>query len=164
MKVFLFLLLSSFNMYAHEYFFAFAEVEYNETSQKIEATLTVSTHDLEHAIEKELNLVKHLEKIEFGTKEFVALEGYLLKYFKIETDKKCKLKLIGLEESLQGITNFYFESEKIEIHDEITISFDLLMKQNKKQQNKVTFYHKNKNYTRPFLYSQRLQTIKLNKH
>lgn len=161
--VLVFILFSSIQSYAHEYFFAFAEVEYNSETQKIEATLTVSTHDLEHALKNANLTIGEIEDAKKGTPEFDIIEKYLLEHFKITSSKICHLKMIGYEVSLKGTTDFYFESEKTTIGDTITFSFDLLMQQYQKQQNKVTFYYQNKSYTRPFLYNQRVQIIKLNK-
>ena len=56
--------------------------------------------------------------------------------------------------------NFYLESEEILLNKEIKVLFDLLMDQNKTQQNKITFIHNNNSYTKEFFYSERLQSIK----
>ena len=163
MKAFciLIVLLFSFQTYAHEYYFAFAEVKYNDISQKLETTLTASTHDLELAMAQEKLKIGEIEKISLGSNESLILEDYLMKHFKITTSSQCHLTLIGFEVQLNGVTNFYFESGKVELKNDIVFSFDLLMKQHQNQQNKVTFYHRNKTYTSPFLYDNRIQTIKL---
>ena len=162
MRLFLIVFLVSFNMYAHDYFFAFAEVAYNETSKKIEATLTVSSHDLELAIQKEGYKIEDLAKIEKGSRDFETLEIYIRKHFQIKLDSNAKFDLLGFKISLNGTTDFYFESEVLAIKDRVVVVYDLLMNHFNKQQNKVTFYHKKKSYTRPFLNSKKLQIIQLN--
>ena len=162
MRLFLLVLLTSFNTYAHDYFFAFAEVEYNESSKKLETTLTVSTHDLEAAIKKEGIILKDFSDIEKGSKDFEILESYLLSHFEIKSNSSVNFKLLGFEISLKGVTEFYLESEPAIIENQVEVFYDLLMNQNKKQQNKITFYHKKETYTRPFLISEKTQTIKLN--
>ena len=46
--------------YGHEYYFSFAELGYNDMSEKFEATLSVSTHDLESAINSNSVLIKDI--------------------------------------------------------------------------------------------------------
>ena len=162
MRLFLLVLLTSFNTYAHDYFFAFAEVEYNESSKKLEATLTVSTHDLEVVIKKEGILLRDFSEIEKGSKDFEIIENYLLRHFKIKSISSVNFKLLGFKISLKGVTEFYLQSESVKIENQVEVLYDLLMNHNKKQQNKITFYHEKKTYTRPFLISEKTQTIKLN--
>lgn len=150
--------------YSHEYFFAFAEVEYNDISKKLEATLTASTHDVESAIRETKSTLKNIESINQGSSDFKILEDYLLEHFKVSSENESNLKLIGFEVLLSGVTNFFFESIEMNIEDTLHIEFDLLMQQHQEQQNKITFYYRNKTYTRPFLYDVRKQEIKLLKN
>lgn len=162
MRLFLLVLLTSFNVFAHDYYFAFAEVEYNENSKKLETTLTISTHDLEAAINKEGIVIGDISEIEKGSKHFQILEEYLLKHFQIKSKTTAKFNLLGFVISLKGVTEFYLESDVVEIQSQIVVFYDLLMNHNKNQQNKITFYYKRESYTRPFLFSNRTQTIKFN--
>ena len=148
--------------YGHDYFFGFAEVEYNDITQEFEATLTVSTHDLENILLSD-NVIEHkLDTEKMDAQELNAIEKYLLTYFSISTEsRECKFKLIGYDVHNNGSANFYFESEAIELGTEIEFQFDLLMNQFQEQQNKITLYYRNKNYTFPFRYNQRKQTFKL---
>ena len=155
------LLITSSHSFSHDYFFAFAEVKYNDFSNKIESTLTISSHDLEVALKDEELFIKPIEEIRNGSKAFSQVESYLLKHFKINSKEKCSLKLIGIETLLSGVTNFYFESTEFSIDEYITFSFDLLMKSHQEQQNKVTFYFRGKTFTKPFLDNKRTHTIKL---
>lgn len=161
MKLILFLL-SSTMLFAHDYYFAFAEVSYNENSKKFEVTLTVSTHDLEWALSKENINKGELEKLVVGTDEAKIVTNYLLEHFEIKSDSKVSFELLGLESNVKGDTYFYLESQTVAIDETITVKFDLMMKVYKQQQNKITFYYKGKSYTKPFLYTQRTQIINLN--
>ena len=162
MKVFYFILFILFSLHvnAHDYYFAFAEVSYNDISKKVELTITVSTHDFELAIEKEKNYNIELETLKDSV-QLADVESYLLNHFSIANDKTIKLNLIGHKTLLNGVTNFYFESNAIVLSKAITFSFDLLMDEFKDQQNKLTFYYRGNTYTRPFLFDKRKQTIEL---
>lgn len=159
--ILIFLLSISSLTYSHEYFFAFAEVEYNDISKKLEATLTATTHDLEKAIREKHEGLKNIETINIGSDDYVILESYLLNHFSLSGPEKSELNLIGFEVLMNGVTNFFFESSEIELNDKLIIGFDLLMKQHEEQQNKITFYYRNETYTRPFLYDTRVHEIKL---
>jgi len=83
-------------------------------------------------------------------------------HFSISTgSRECEFKLIGHEVHNNGSANFYFESKAVELGATIDFQFDLLMDQFQEQQNKITLYYRNKNYTFPFRYNQRKQTFKL---
>ena len=92
--------------------------------------------------------------------EFELVENYIRNHFKIWSDDLILFNMIGVEISLNGTMDFYLESEEIRLNTEIKIFFDLLMDKYKTQQNKITFIHNNKSYTKEFFYSERLQTIK----
>ncbi len=162
--LFLFISIASCT-YAHDYFFAFAEVEYNDVSQRIEATLIVSTHDLESALRREHpSFQSSFNDISTITKENKAnkiIEQYLLEHFKISSNSNCSLTMIGFEVQLNGLTNFYFESSPFQLEKKIVFTFDLLMNQFELQQNKVTFLYQGKTYTRPFLKEETVQIINL---
>lgn len=164
MKAGLFVVSMLFAMisYSHEYYFAFAEMEYNSDSKKLEATLIVSTHDVEHWLQNKGVKVKELEdhtkdlalQKEFETK---LLSGYSVTFEKT----MVPLKLIGYEVLDTGLTHFYFSSESIELKGQLTVKFDLLMDDYPEQQNKLTFIYKAKKQSFPFLPATREQIIKL---
>ncbi len=162
--IFLFLSYSA-SLSAHEYYFAFAEVEYNDISQRIEATLIVSTHDLENSLRIQHadngDVFNDLSEIKKDSEEEEHLEKYLLKHFKITSDSPCHLKMIGFEVQMNGLSYFYFESSPFDLKNQITFTFDLLMNEYELQQNKITFLYREKTYTRPFLKDEKQQTINL---
>jgi len=148
--------------FGHEYFFAFAEVEYNEISRKFEATLIVSTHDLEIILKEKNNELGDLKHVHSGTNSHKVLQAFLMHHFSIKCGEELpKMKLIGHEVTLEGTTNFYLESEPIALNSALEITFDLLMNEYEKQQNKLTLYVRDNSYTRPFVHNTRKQTIKL---
>ena len=158
--VFLIVFLTSFYSFGHDFFFAFSELEYNQKTKKIECTITVSTHDFEGCMNSEKIMITDLNLLYQKKSEFKLVENYIKNHFKIWSDDLILFKMIGTEISLNGTMNFYLESEEILLNKEIKIFFDLLMDQNKTQQNKITFIHNNNSYTKEFFYSERLQTIK----
>ncbi|MDG1147825.1 MAG: hypothetical protein P8N52_05915 [Crocinitomicaceae bacterium] len=156
-----FLVLFSLTSFGHEYFFGFSELEYNEISQKFECTIISSTHDIELALKQNNIKSGKLVMLSPNSKEFKAVEAYLNTHFKVWTKELVQFKLIGSEVSLSGTTNFYLESEVIDIGTELRITFDLLMNTYQQQQNKVTLKHRNNKYTETFLYTERTQIITL---
>lgn len=154
-------IITAFTLQAHEYYFAFAEIEYNVTEQRFEGTIIVTTHDLETGLREDGYNLPVLESISTNDTAFIQLEEYLFKHFRINTgDQNLDLHLIGSEVFLVGTTNLYFESEKTEIKD-CTFMFDLLMDAFEGQQNKITFTYKKEAHSLYFLHEQRKQTFKL---
>ena len=149
--------------YAHEYYFAFAEVGYNDITEKFEATLSVSTHDLESGINSDSILIKDIMLVLEDSPEFLLIEKYLKDHFKVKTANNVEFTLIGHETSMNGTSNFYFESKPIPISNHIDVHFDLLIDKFQEQQNKITFYYHGESYTRPFNYYNKEQYIKLEK-
>ncbi|MDB4324294.1 hypothetical protein N9963_02745 [Crocinitomicaceae bacterium] len=161
--VFLLSLFFCVQTYAHDYYFAFAEVSYNDMTEKFEATLSVSTHDLESAINSNSVLIKDITLVTDNSPEFLLIEQYLMKHFKVSTSNDVKFSLIGHETSMNGTSNFYFESKPAPISGHIDVHFDLLIDTYQEQQNKITFYYHGESYTRPFNYDIKEQYIKLEK-
>ena len=62
---------------AHEFYFAYAELSYNEFTNNLEGTLIFSTHDLEKAIEPNGSLIGLFDKLEgfltFNREQFAGL-------------------------------------------------------------------------------------------
>ncbi|MDX2361170.1 MAG: hypothetical protein QNK23_10205 [Crocinitomicaceae bacterium] len=144
---------------AHEYFFSFAELEYNDVSQKFEATLTLTTHDLERAMNADMDESIVLDD---SQDHYELVESYLNRHFRIVTGKsESYFAIIGHEISLNGTVNFYLESAPIDLEETISFTFDLLMDKFSNQQNKITFYHRDRTYTRPFVGTDRTRTINL---
>lgn len=151
-----------FTSNAHEFFFAFAEMEYNDVSRKFEVTITATTHDIEKLYEKKMNLNIDLNHYDEKSITTSHITHYFDKHFRIQTeDKACVLHLIGFESSLNGTTHFYFESEAVDITPSIRVKFDFLMDEYEQQQNKITLYFRDKSYTVDFLRNEIEKTIRL---
>ena len=146
---------------AHDYYFAFAEVSYNSITEKIEITLSTSAHDIENELQDELHFDNDLESALKNEKLTSEISSYIQQHFKIKTKELIQFDLIGTQVQLNGIVNFYFESVKTTITDEIVVVFDLLMSRFKEQQNKISFNFRGHIYTRPFLQDKRTQIIYL---
>ena len=164
MKSLLFILFISFSsaVSAHTYYFGFAEVEYNDITQKFESTLILTAHDMELSMNSNAIEINELNDINSDSSLFFQVENYINDGFIIISGTEtCNMNVIGFEVLLNGTVNFYLESSKIEIDKEITIYFHLLMDEFPDQQNKVSFSYRNQTKTVPFISGQKKQTIKL---
>ncbi len=174
MRILLFILTLLFatSSYAHEYFFAFAEVEYDEMNGRIEATITVSTHDFEFYLQQEGIIQGDLNKNKSDSVKMLLIENEIIRHFDIKesyTDedqelkkKLSKMKLEGFETNLNGTVEFYLSSQVYEPLKTIEFTFDILMDQYPKQQNKINFITRDKKQTIDFLQSNKTQFIDIN--
>ena len=159
----LFIAFYSFASSAHEYFFSFAEMEYNDVTQKFEITITATTHDIEKLYEKRMNENVDLSTYDKDSRTTGLISDYFSTHFQLKTEKAdCILNLIGFESSLNGVTYFYFESNPIDITPTLTLKNDVLMEEYNQQQNKITLYYRSKSYTTDFLRNEHVKTIILN--
>lgn len=134
---------------AHEYFFSFVEMEYNVVSQRIEMTLTLTTHDFERALEKDGIKIDNLASL--NEDEIQTVQEYINAHYVVNTgSSKSSLEFVGNEVSLNGTSNWYFESTPLAFEKEIEIRYDLLMDAYPEQQNKVTLYYKGETFTATF--------------
>lgn len=163
MKITLLILVCSLQSLAfgHDYYLAFAEVEYNEISQKFEATVSLSSHDLERIFEEKNWSIDALESPE-KTENFEAVTKWLLTQFVISSNEKdvC-FNIIGCEVELSGMIRFYMESAPIELSSALNVQFNVLMQEFPEQQNKLTLYYRNQTITKSFLPSAFVQKIRL---
>ena len=159
-----FLLITSFTRisYGHEYYFAFAEAQYNNTSQKIELSLSVSTHDIEHYLINKNIKIKELEDYQNDTVMQKVISDQLLNGLTFTINNSIiKFNNIGYQVNKNGLTDFFFESEVVKLSNEINVKFDLMMDQYKDQQNKLTFIYNLIKHTYPFTQINREQIIHL---
>ena len=164
MKITLLILLCSLQSLAfgHDYFFAFAEVEYNDISQQFEATVSVSSHDLERIFEGKNWSIDDLESTDENVENFKAISNWMLKQFVVSSNENsADFTVIGCEVELSGMIRFYLESAPIEVSNALTIRFDLLMGDFPEQQNKLTLYYRDQIITKSFLQTAYVQEIRL---
>lgn len=156
-------LIVSLTSRAHEYYFAFAEVEYNTSTQRFEGTIIFTTHDLEKSIQKEFPEFPLMDNMNVDSKEFILVKERILDGFTINVDgKSILLDLVGIENFLTGTSNVYFESEPVANPNEITFTFNLLMTEYEGQQNKISFKKEDFKKTLYFINTESKQTFELN--
>lgn len=172
--LFFILFISSFS-FAHKFYFAFAEVEYNEMNKTLEATIIASAHDVEFVLKEKDVISKSLDEAKKNKKEYYAINDFLNKNFCVHTSDslssitldsalppQLEFDLDGFEVLLNGDVQFYL-SAKIQNHvNQFYVKFDFLMDKFPDQQNKLTFRYRDKKFTYNFLTTTRKQLIKLN--
>lgn len=148
---------------AHEFYFAFGEVEYNETNKRLEITLEMSAHDIESDMKKTgVVFDKHIEnQTQSGTFK-KQLETYLLNSFSISSDETpVRLSLVGFDVLPNGQLYAYLESVPLELGKSLLFRFDLLMETFPDQQNKITFIRHKQKQTAVFLPTKPTEIITL---
>lgn len=158
--LFIFFILISSMTFAHDYYFAFAEVEYNDLKGELEATLIVSTHDLESMLRKKGVIERDLSSYSNDSSALKNIQNELLKGFSIQVGTKTlNLTLEGMEVQLTGLTNFYFSAKEVPSLETISVKFDLLMDTFAEQQNKLTFIYRNTKNTYVFMSNRKEQDL-----
>ncbi len=155
--------LTLFSAQAHEYYFAFGEIEYNEATKKFEITLEMSAHDVESDLKRTgVTLDKHIED-QTQNKDFrKQLETYLLKGFSISNNNSpINLSLVGFDVLPNGQLYVYLESSQIELNKQLHFKFDLLMELFPNQQNKITLIYQKRKQTAVFLPTKPTEIITL---
>lgn len=152
-----------FSANAHEYYFAFGEVEYNLSTKKLEITLEISAHDLEFDMKKSgITLDKHIENQSGNANFKKQLEAHLAKGFSISADDSpIPLSVIGFDVLPTGLLYVYMESGVVELPQAFFFKFDLLMESFPDQQNKVTFIRNKEKQTAVFLPTKPTEVISL---
>lgn len=149
---------------AHDYFFGFAEVEYNEMTNRCEISLSFTGHDFEKAMLETHPEFGTLEAARDDSMKLIRMEDYINQHFRLgNSTPAVHLKLMGIEINANGIVNFYLESNEIVLNDKLDVSFDMLMETFPEQQNKLTFYCRENSTTMSFLPHQKSNTIELKK-
>lgn len=150
-------------VFSHEYYFGYAQVEYNNFSQKFEITLTLDSEDLEKSL---VNAGVNISDIENLAQDSILVsktETYCNNHLVFSTkDQTTHLKIIGIKVFLNGSINIYLESNAITLNNTLKIKFDVLMDEFSQQLNEADFIHKGKIQTLPFTADRRTQTIEIN--
>lgn len=156
------------NLKAHEYFFAFAEVEYSEKSAKLEATLTLSAHDFEAYLLKEKIIENSLDEALTGNKDISSIEKILNSHFLFFEENTVKdsswvssFKIDGYHILLNGNIEIYLSCDLAKPLSILYVQFNLLMDYFSEQQNKITFINQRKKSTLNFNLSNQRQIIDL---
>lgn len=156
----IFLLLTTIGR-AHDYFFAFAEMEYNNKKEIFEVTLESAAHDVVHGLQNDAVSITDLSKHYNDSAMNVAIEVFINKHFSLSSgDQQVQFHLDGYEVLRNGLVLFYLSSDKIQPEADITCRFDWLMNEFPDQQNKLTLTIYNQKYTAVFL--SRLPVVTIN--
>ena len=159
---------------AHAFYFAYAEVEYNELSQQLEVSLSGTTHDLQTAIEKEFHhKCNNWGKQNISAKDSSMLLKYINNHLRFRygcaldsnaIDAYCssEFHLEGIQFNLDGSFMCFLSSPMKTIYlNSLSAQFDFLMESFPEQQNKLTFLQRDKSQTLVFIKPQQSQAIKL---
>ena len=163
---FLLIVLLSFSSIAraHDYFFAFAEVDYNDLTEELHATVIVSTHDLEHMLRSKGIISKDLASYSDNNEVIKTIQTEIQKGFRfLFSGEQKPLEFEGMERLLTGNTQFYFSLKGVKSLEFVSVKFDLLMDIFAEQQNKMTLIYRNSKTTFVFLTSQKEQDLILPK-
>lgn len=157
------LVMSAFVSSAHNYYFAFSELKYNDFTQQFEASVELSLHDIEQELMTK-GIINHaLSTYAADSTQRNIIAAEIAKNFSLVVNgETCTLHSEGMEIQLNGLVVFYFTSEKIkEQLTTLSVQFDALMDSFKEQQNKLTFMYRNKKQSYLFLPNAKIQEIKL---
>jgi hypothetical protein len=162
--IFLFLssFLLSFGAWSHNYYFGFAEMQYNEINHTLETTIVLSAHDLEDVLMKSKSIDKSLEFLLNDSIANLEVEKFILNSFQVEFDnQKADFHLVGFEISATGMIQIYLLAENVTLIEKLNITFSSMMDVFEAQQNKLTFIQNNNKQTAVFLQNQKSTVIQL---
>jgi hypothetical protein len=151
--------------WAHQFFFALAEIEYNEMAQKFEGSVVATAHDLEFALMNSYGLQTKLEKLTLESSEVKIIESYLNKFLTLRYG--CALDSNAIDaycsadwsiESFQimknGTIELYFSAPAKHVYTMIQVDFRFLTDVFPEQQNKLTFIYREVRKTLSFTKTQ----------
>ncbi|RFC55404.1 DUF6702 family protein [Brumimicrobium aurantiacum] len=136
-----FIFLLAFQSQAHEFYFSFAEMQYNDSAKKFEISLEVTGHDFEAYLkDKEINIPK-LEDCKDNPIYLNIIQNEIKEGFKILVeDREITLNIVGMDINDNDQVVFFLTSSKIEKPENIDIQYNLLMDFFPLQQNKLTLF------------------------
>jgi hypothetical protein len=158
-------LLTTSVSWGHQYFFAFAEIEYNEMGQKFEGSVVATAHDLESTLMNSFGLKTKLEKLTPASSEVKIIEAYLNKFLTLrygcsfdsnEVDAYCTATwtIESFQIMKNGTVELYFTSAAKHVYTLIQVDFRFLMDAFPDQQNKLTFIYREDRNTLSFTKTQ----------
>lgn len=148
----LFVLFFHTGVFAHAYYFGFAEMQYNVLNRTLETTLVLSAHDVEDAMKKAGEINRDLEFLVADSLARQAVFTRVSRDFQVRIgDRLVEFQLLGFEVLSTGLLQVYLLSEPVDLKQELHVRFSSLMAEFPEQQNKLTFLHKSLKYTAVFL-------------
>ena len=88
--------------YAHQYYFAFAEVEYNRMDEQLQGTLIFSAHDLEDVLLKKKIISVKFDKLDHKPETLAAIGQEIFQGFKCFQDGKALVRKTQLQTEQHG--------------------------------------------------------------
>lgn len=148
------LLVSSSFARAHEFYFSYAEIEWNDFEERFEGTVIFTQHDLERALSIDLSGEK------LGSSDSTVLMNYLNAHLTIN---ECKWNFVGHESKLTGEFYLYIVSEKKALQSSAVLKtrYDLLMDIFPEQQNKLEVTIRGKKHHAVYMTHDRSESIEL---
>lgn len=152
----------SFQLSAHEFYFSFAEMQYNEKTEQFEISLEVTGHDLEDYLNDQGVSIPRLEEC-LGKPIYLSMiEKEIANGFQvIVKGKSLSLDLVGMKINDNDQVVFFLTSRKMEKPKSIEIQYDLLMDFFPLQQNKLTLFKPEGKQFVTFLNTRSKRTIEL---
>lgn len=148
--------------FSHDYYFAFAELKYNDFSQQFEGTLIVSSHDFENLMQSKELISKELPSFSNDSILLLAIQKSVGTGLSLKNKNQIlEIHYEGFEKLQNGLTYIHFSTSKLDNPSSLNVSFNLLMPVFQNQQNKITIYIKNKTFTEVFLNTQPTKEIQL---
>lgn len=127
--------------FSHDYYLAFAEMQYNEENKRFEIAVRATGHDIEDYLAHLGHAIPRLEEAKSDPIAKQTLLQLIQNEFQIKIDEKSLvLELVGFEINSKDEAVFYLTSKKIEKPRQTTITFNLLMSFYPEQQNKLTVF------------------------
>ncbi len=148
------------NLYAHDYHFAYMELEYYPTEKVFQATLKVTAHDLAYITSRKYGKDFSLDNILKIDSLRTEIETLILNGFSLfQNNQIVYFKVDGFELNDKGELSYYLSSEIVEQPDNLSFSFPLLSSYFPDQQNKVDYLKNGKYYSLTFLNSENIKVI-----
>ncbi len=138
--------------FGHDFFYAFAEMEYKEECSCVEVSVRVSAHDLNTIAESMIEEYKGLEKsLNNSADERQIVDKLIMNGFEISQQAEViEMNYEGFELFNDDECIFYFTSEAFK-PEVINLRFDLFMNQFSEQQNKLILIRADKQ-TEPYMF------------
>jgi hypothetical protein len=171
LTLFILFAVSTLTSFAHEFYFSFAEVSYNEFEGKLEISVAASAHDIDLYLEKKGIHAYPLEKKASDSSSKELLQQLLNKHLIFDSNQENSItegsemifmQLEGTEVLLNGQVYFYLSAKISQIPNELKIRFDLLMDEYSGQQNKMTIYFRDIKKDLIFLKQEPVQILNFN--
>ena len=140
--------------WAHQFFFALAEIEYNEIAQKFEGSVVATAHDLEFALMNSYGLQTKLEKLTLESSEVKIIESYLNKFLTLRYGCALDSNAIDAYCSADWSIELYFSAPAKHVYTMIQVDFRFLTDVFPEQQNKLTFIYREVRKTLSFTKTQ----------